>query len=471
MLITNFSNQSGNISFSQTGGTGTTDCSIVAPTCPTVGFHVESVGVPNAGAVIDLPISVDCDVDGWVFLRHDDVATAGGLLTPTATVNITTNGETAGNNIYGYENNGGTWNSYWSSQNIPSNTNFSFTMYEMDNVTATSFGVEMCDVNSGSDMSYTIVDDNCGTTIATGTWGASDGSNSGSAGPNGNPTSGGCSFVSFAPGQVSGSAVYTCPTCPAGSFVTTDYGFAYFNPAQAGPGTYDITYCFDNGCGCSGCQTEQITVVNPYDASFTYSASSYCQYDADPTASITGDVGGSFTSTPGGLSLNSASGAIDVSASTPGTYTVSYTVGSGAIDYSGSCNDVVDATVIIGATPTANAGSNAVVSCANPTTTLTGAGSGTYSWVASCGGNITSGSGNATPTVDAAGTYTLTVTNADGCIDSDIVTVSEDVTPPTAGSSAAGIIDCNNTTTTVTGSGGGTYAWVASGGGNITSGA
>ena len=140
---------------------------------------------------------------------------------------------------------------------------------------------------------------------------------------------------------VSGSAVYTCPTCPAGSFVTTDYGFAYFNPAQAGPGTYDITYCFDNGCGCSGCQTEQITVVNPYDASFTYSAPTYCQYDADPTASITGDAGGTFTSTPGGLSLNSASGAIDVSASTPGSYTVSYTVGSGAIDYSGSCNDVV----------------------------------------------------------------------------------------------------------------------------------
>ena len=92
------------------------------------------------------------------------------------------------------------------------------------------------------------------------------------------------------------------------------------------------------------------------------------------------------------MSLNSASGAIDVSASTPGTYTVSYTVGSGAIDYSGSCNDVVDATVTIGATPTANAGSNAVVNCSSPTATLSGTGGGTYSWVASGGGNITTGS-------------------------------------------------------------------------------
>jgi gliding motility-associated-like protein len=466
VLITNYSNQAGNISFSQTGGTGSTDCSIVVPTCPTVGFHVES-----AGAIVDLPISMDCNVDGWVFLRHDDVATAGGLLTPTVTVNIATNGETAGNNIYGYENNGGTWNNYWSSQNIPSNTNFSFTMYEMDNVTATSFGVEMCDVNSGSDMSYTIVDDNCGTTIAAGTWGASDGSNSGSSGPNGNPTSGGCSFVSFAPGQVSGSAVYTCPTCPPASFVTTDFGFAYFNPAQAGPGTYDITYCFDNGCGCSGCQTEQITVVNPYDASFTYSASTYCQYDADPTASITGDAGGIFTSAPAGLSLNSASGAIDVSSSTPGSYVVSYAVGSGAIDYSGSCNDVVDASITIGEAPTAGAGSNEVIDCFNPSVALNGTGIGNYSWVASGGGNILTGSNTATPTVDAAGTYTLIVTNSSGCENSDIVTVSEDITPPTVGSSATAIIDCNNTSTTVTAVGGLTYSWVASPGGNITSGA
>jgi len=49
MLITNYSNISGNISFSQTGGTGATDCSIVIPTCPTVGIHAENAGNSGSG--------------------------------------------------------------------------------------------------------------------------------------------------------------------------------------------------------------------------------------------------------------------------------------------------------------------------------------------------------------------------------------------------------------------------------------
>lgn len=467
VLITNYSNVSGNITFAQTGGTGSTDCSIVVPTCPTVGFHAE-----NGGNNIILPVSLDCTQDGWLFLRADDAATAGGSITPTATVNVTTNNQTSGNNIYGYENNGGTWNNYWSSTNISANTNFSFTMYEMDNVTATSFGVEMCDVNSAADMSYTIVDNNCfGTIVSGGIWDATDG-NGGAVGPTGNPSSGGCTFVQFPTSAVSGIATYSCPTCPVGSFSTTDYGFAYFNPAQAGPGSYDITYCFDDECGCSGCATETITVTNPYDATFSYPAATYCQYDSDPSATVTGTTGGAFTSSPAGLSLNGTSGAIDVSTSSPGNYTVTYTVGGGATDYSGACNAVSNVSVEIGATPIAGAGSNGVINCTSPTTSLSGTGGGSYSWVASGGGNITAGAGTATPTVNAGGTYTLTVTNAAGCINSDIATVTADMTPPTAGSSVAGVIDCNNSTTTVTGTGGGSYSWsgpgVASGGSSAT---
>ncbi len=49
-----------------------------------------------------------------------------------------------------------------------------------------------------------------------------------------------------------------------------------------------------------------------------------CIHDADPAMTVTGDVNGTFTSVPAGLSQNAA-GAIDVSASIPGTYTVTYT--------------------------------------------------------------------------------------------------------------------------------------------------
>jgi gliding motility-associated-like protein len=59
------------------------------------------------------------------------------------------------------------------------------------------------------------------------------------------------------------------------------------------------------------------------DASFAYDFK-YCQDDADPLPVITGVPGGTFTATPAGLSINGFTGLIDLSASTPGTYTIQY---------------------------------------------------------------------------------------------------------------------------------------------------
>ena len=59
------------------------------------------------------------------------------------------------------------------------------------------------------------------------------------------------------------------------------------------------------------------------DASFSYASATYCQDGADPTPSVT-TPGGVFSSTAG-LSINSTIGEIDLDASTPGTYTVTYT--------------------------------------------------------------------------------------------------------------------------------------------------
>ncbi|UPT69133.1 MAG: hypothetical protein M0D57_11180 [Sphingobacteriales bacterium JAD_PAG50586_3] len=66
-------------------------------------------------------------------------------------------------------------------------------------------------------------------------------------------------------------------------------------------------------------------VVNPIrSTAFNYSASAYCQNASDPTPTVTLS-GGTFTATPAGLSINASTGAIDVSISTPGSYTVTYT--------------------------------------------------------------------------------------------------------------------------------------------------
>ena len=57
------------------------------------------------------------------------------------------------------------------------------------------------------------------------------------------------------------------------------------------------------------------------DATFAYSARSYCSDDSDPTPTITGSAGGTFSSTTGLVMTN---GVIDLDASTAGTYTIKY---------------------------------------------------------------------------------------------------------------------------------------------------
>ncbi|MFT7611185.1 MAG: gliding motility-associated-like protein [Parvicellaceae bacterium] len=457
LLLTNFSNQSGNISFSQTGGTGATDCSIVVPTCPTVGFH----GEDGAGNSYNLPVNIDCETNGWFFLRANSAAIAGGPIVPTVVVNATTNNQGAGNNIYGFENNAG-WTSYWGVQNVPASSNYTFTMYEVDNVAPTTdIGVEFCDQNSGLDMSYTITDGNCGQTLNTGTWNAGGTS---AIGPGAPPPSAGCQFVSFPAGNVSGIATYTCPTCPAGSFVPTNYGWSFFNPALAGPGSYDITYCFDNECGCVGCAMETVLVTNPHDATFSY-ATPFCAVGtANPTVTLAGGETQTF-SAPAGLSINGTTGVINLAASTPGTYIITHSVNG--IE----CGDSQTFSVTIDPDPVADAGLSIALDCNTPFGSLTGSGGGTYSWVASGGGNITGGAGSANPTVDAAGNYTVTVSSAAGCTDTDVVAVTADFATPIAGAGAPTTIDCNTPSTSLVGTGGGTYSWVASGGGNITGGA
>ncbi len=61
------------------------------------------------------------------------------------------------------------------------------------------------------------------------------------------------------------------------------------------------------------------------DASFNYETASYCLNASDPTPTITGLLGGVFTSSPSGLSIDSSTGLIDISASTKGVYGVIYT--------------------------------------------------------------------------------------------------------------------------------------------------
>ena len=91
-------------------------------------------------------------------------------------------------------------------------------------------------------------------------------------------------------------------------------------------GTYSITYTVAASGGCAlYTTTTTVTITTLPTATISYSGSPYCTTSGTATVTQTGQAGGTYSST-GGLSINSTTGAVNLSASTPGTYTVSYTI-------------------------------------------------------------------------------------------------------------------------------------------------
>jgi hypothetical protein len=147
------------------------------------------------------------------------------------------------------------------------------------------------------------------------------------------------------------------------------------NPRTVSPTTttlFTATGTDSNGCTSSGGTT---ITVNPQDsAAFSYSANTYCANGTDPTPTITGTVGGAFTSTAG-LSINASTGEIDLDASTVGTYSITYTT-------TGVCPDNQSVNITINAADNAAfaySASSYEPTDADPTPTITGLTGGTFS--------------------------------------------------------------------------------------------
>jgi gliding motility-associated-like protein len=197
----------------------------------------------------------------------------------------------------------------------------------------------------------------------------------------------------------------------------TDNAVGTFNPGVAGPGTHTITYTITGTCG--DVDTEDIVVTALDDATFTYAFNNYCVTETDPTPTITGLAGGTFTIDNGGtIDLNS--GVIDLDASGAGTYIITYTT-------TGTCPNSETFTVLIGT------GFDATITPAGPfcengaNSTMVGVdGGGTWT-----GTGITDGAlGTFDPSVAGPGTHTITYTIPGGCGDVDtediVVTAADD---------------------------------------------
>src|SRR4029077_5905865 len=128
------------------------------------------------------------------------------------------------------------------------------------------------------------------------------------------------------------------------------------------PGTYTITYSFTNGT-CSNTTTTSITINALPTATIAYAGSPYC---ATGTATVTqtGQAGGTYTA-PAGVTINGATGDINLTSSTAGTYTVTYTFSNG------TCSNTTTTSITINALPTATIAYAGSPYCATGTAAVT----------------------------------------------------------------------------------------------------
>ncbi|MGI4870372.1 MAG: hypothetical protein ACRYFX_04235, partial [Janthinobacterium lividum] len=232
--------------------------------------------------------------------------------------------------------------------------------------------------------------------------------------------------------------------------------------ATATAGTYTVTNTVAASGGCGAVtSTASFVLSGPSTATFSYSGSPFCTTAANPTPTITGTAGGTFSSTTG-LSINATTGVITLSSSTAGTYSVTYTV-------AGTCGSSSTQSVTLTAPQTAGFSFPTTATCAGSATTktptlATGATNGTYTLPAATGLTINATTGVVTVgTTATAGTYTVTNTVAasGGCA-AVTSTASFIISPQTTATfSYAGSPFCTtaaNPTPTITGTAGGTFS-------------
>ncbi|MBS1686530.1 MAG: tandem-95 repeat protein [Bacteroidetes bacterium] len=261
-----------------------------------------------------------------------------------------------------------------------------------------------------------------------------------------------------------GTAPYTYQWSPATGLSSTSSISTTANPSAAGSYLYTLNVTDNNGCNAS--DTVRLTVWPSVVAS-AGSAVSICNGSSTTIGGVPTASGGTspfvYAWAPGtGLSSTSIANPV-ASPLLNTTYNVTVTDAH-------SCSATSSVAVTVNTNPLAHAGSNQTY-CLPVTSIITlGAvpaatgGSGTYSytWSPSTGLN-NAGVANPTVTVSGAGStkYYLTVTDGNGCygVDSTNLTI---LPQPSVSVAAADTDICTGQTTTLTASGspaGGTYQW------------
>jgi gliding motility-associated-like protein len=221
----------------------------------------------------------------------------------------------------------------------------------------------------------------------------------------------------------------------------------------ANPGTTTVYTVTGTTSSCTAAATSTVTVIaNP---TVTVNSATICA--GQQTATLTANGAATYSWSPG-TGLSATSGAT-VSAN-PGATTV-YTITGSA----GSCTSVATSTVTVNAVPTITVNTGTIC-VGQQTATLTAGGASTYTWSPATG--LSSANGNpVTANPPATTNYTVSGTNASGCVNSASTTVV--VNPLPLVNTSGGLI-CNGASMILTVSGASTYSWTPGTGLSATTG-
>ncbi|HEX8515737.1 MAG TPA: hypothetical protein VF868_06010, partial [Bacteroidia bacterium] len=195
-------------------------------------------------------------------------------------------------------------------------------------------------------------------------------------------------------------------------------------------GTYTVTNTIAATGGCPSVVETSSIIIDPVrDSTFSYTGSTFCQSGTDPVPVITGTPGGVFTSSPAGLVfVSTATGEIDLSASTLGTYSVTYTT-------PGPCATAMSVSVTITTSPASTFSYTGTPYCSDETDPLPAySGGGSAGVFSSTAGLVfvSTATGEVDLSASTAGSYTVTNTIAasGGCPASTSTSVITITTPP-----------------------------------------
>ena len=188
----------------------------------------------------------------------------------------------------------------------------------------------------------------------------------------------------------------------------------------------------------------QTDIVGITSVNISYASSGFCKDANDPTPTVVNNVGaGVFSSTTGLVFVSTSTGEIDISASTVGSYVITYTDTDG---------ETATDTISINALPTIVISASNSSICNGESTTLTASGGSSYVW----------SNGENTPaiTVSPTSTTTFTVTGTDsnGCTNTASQSITVNALPTVEISGT--LTYCAGATTTLTATAGlSSYLW------------